>query len=135
MRFRLLLGAWCLFAGFLLFASLYCILCYIPFTYQQFLKADVIPALGIFARLHPVIYLVVLLLAAPAIGFRNSWLSCGFWMVHAPAAAVLLVHPVLKNLESSIASLVWGLVHLATLAWISALSIERHYPEVRWQPE
>src|SRR5258708_14307109 len=48
------------FAGFFLVTSLYCLLAFIPFTYQQMVKAHLLPALSQFAELHPALHVVIL---------------------------------------------------------------------------
>ena len=37
-----------LFAVFFILSSLYCVLAYVPFTAQQVVKGDLIPALNVF---------------------------------------------------------------------------------------
>src|SRR5258706_2778722 len=103
-----------LYAVFFLLTSLYCLLAFIPFTYQQVVKARLIPALSQFAQLHPAVnsamLAVVLLLlcfdrpASARLPRAARRLRLGLMILLAAQSAFLLFKPVLATLENSNAS-------------------------------
>ncbi|MBS1833374.1 MAG: sulfatase-like hydrolase/transferase [Acidobacteria bacterium] len=123
-----------MFAAFFLFSSLYCLMAYVPFTYTQLLKSELIPALNLFARLHPALYWVVLLFGASAAGFARSRASAWFCGAHIVAGLLLFRWPVLQNLQNNTASLYWGFAMLIPVLWLAALDWQRYFGEVRWKP-
>jgi hypothetical protein len=124
-----------LFVGFCLFASLYCLLAYVPFTSQQFIKSEVFPALNITARLHPYLYWFILALAAPGIGVRWSRSSLSFWAAHLAAGIFFVVHPVLAHVESNGQGLKWAIALLVPVIWLGVVNWVYAFPRIRWQPK
>lgn len=124
-----------LFVGFCLFASLYCLLAYVPFTSQQFIKSEVFPALNITARLHPYLYWFILALAAPGIGVRLSFSSLGFWIAHLAAGVFFVMHPVLAHVELNGQGLKWAVALLAPVIWLGVANWLYAFPRIRWQPK
>ncbi len=122
-----------LFAIFFLLSSLYCILAYVPFTAQQVVKGDLIPALNVFARHQQYLYWLILLLAAVAVGVHRTRLHIYFWSLHLAAGVFLLVRPVLTNPDSSTRTLVWAFLMLTPLVWLAVLDWGAAYPQVRWK--
>lgn len=122
------------FASFFLFSSLYCLMAYVPFTYTQLLKSELIPVLNHFARLHPALYWMVLLFGAGAAGFARSRGSAWFCGLHIAAGLLLFRWPVLQNLENNTVSLYWGFAMLVPVVWLAALDWQRYFGAVRWKP-
>jgi phosphoglycerol transferase MdoB-like AlkP superfamily enzyme len=114
------------FAGFWLLTAAYCVVAYVPFTYFQVIKSDVVPALNTFARLHPWIHLAVL--AATAATLRSDLRrpasrrkAIAFLASSGVVAVALCVRPLLVSLGNEAASLRWAfaaLVPVFFLAWI-----------------
>ena len=61
-----------LFAFFFMFSSLFCLLAYVPFTYQQVIKGGLIPQLNAYARIEHWVYWVILLMIYPVIGWKKT---------------------------------------------------------------
>jgi len=157
------------FGVFLLLTASYCLLAYLPFTYQQIVVEAPLPWLSMFVRAHPYLYWLVLVLqivtlvpdlrrqaaaqradkpAKPAqrspaqslrglTGVRPSRpeavLALGFVVFSACLGVILVVHPVLAGIRSTIGSLYWGLVFLLPLAWLGALDYLGQRRRLRWQ--
>jgi hypothetical protein len=124
-----------LFAVFFLLSSLYCVLAYVPFTAQQVVKGDLIPALNVFARNQHYLYWLVLLLAAGAIGVNRSRINVRFWIFHLAAGVYLLLRPVLAKPDSSIRTLLWAFAMLSPLVWLAVLDLSASFPLVRWKTD
>lgn len=124
-----------LFALFFLLSSLYCVLAYVPFTAQQVVKGDLIPALNVFARNQHYLYWLVLIAVAPAIGLKPRRLHLRCWMFHLAAGAYLLARPVLAKPDSSIWTLLWAFAMLSPLIWVAVLDLSASFPLVRWKTD
>ncbi|BDC52382.1 hypothetical protein F183_A46970 [Bryobacterales bacterium F-183] len=122
-----------IFAGFFLFSSLYCLIAYVPFTYTQMLKGELIPALNQFGRLHPALYWLVLLFGVGAVGVARTRASAWFCGVHILAGLALSRWPLLENLENNTVSLYWGFVMMVPVVWLAALDWQRYLGGVRWK--
>src|SRR6266404_1658430 len=135
-RALFLLSRLCLCA-FLLVTSAYCLLAYIPFTYQWVIKCTLVKWLPVFVSVHPFLYwavmaLVALTLAPDLRNARTRRLSIGFIAVHAVAGVVLLFHPLLSNLSNDDQSFCWSLISLFPLLWIAAIDFTAHGREREW---
>jgi phosphoglycerol transferase MdoB-like AlkP superfamily enzyme len=120
------------FAFFFLFSSLFCLLAYVPFTYQQVIKGGLIPQLNAYARVEHWAYWVILLVIYPVVGWKRTGSVVWFWSYTGLIGVVQTVHPILPRLENNIASLLWSLAHLVPVLWVAQLGWSRHYPRIRW---
>jgi hypothetical protein len=130
------------FAGFSLVTSLFCLLAFIPFTYQQVVKARLIPALSQFAELHPafnggMLALVLLLLcfdrpATAKLPRLGRILRLFFLILLAAQTVFLLFKPVLSRLENSNASYVYSLLAFLPMVGIAVLDWVELFPAVSW---
>src|SRR6185503_11057163 len=116
--------------GFLLFfvaTSAYCLLTYVPFTWEQLVKPEVFRPLAVFAHLHAWLYLAVVAAAIATMTGemgRNRILAVLFGLLGA-GAVLLFVHPLLPSLGGTFSGYIWGLVALLpVVAW----------PLVVWKP-
>src|SRR5579864_4933302 len=95
------------FILFFLLSSLYCLLAYIPFTYQQVHKGRLIPALNQFGQWHHLLYWLALALIVPVVGYdsrearRRGFL---FLLAMAAAGLLILVLKPLANMEGGLPS-------------------------------
>ena len=121
-----------LFAFFFLFTSLYCLLAYVPFTFQQVIKGGLIPQLLVFARIEHWLYWLILIVIFLALGWDGTRRLRWFWMVHVAAGIGLVVHPVLPRLKNDASSLMWSLAHLAPVIWLAYIGWRRHFPLIKW---
>lgn len=124
-------------AVFFLLTSLYCLLAWIPFTYQQVVKGGLLPALGVFVTLHPKIYWLVLAIAAGTLGphlrVRKTRLpAMAFLAVHAAAGVWLTRHPLLAGLHNEVRSLYWSLAALLPPVWLAIIDWLTHWGNIRW---
>ena len=113
-------------ASFILLTSGYCLLAYVPFTYQQMVVAAPLPWLSTFVRLHPYIYCSILGIQAltllPDLRLRQTRVvTVGFLVFGVALGVILLIHPVLAGLENDIKSLYWGLAFLTLLPWLATI--------------
>jgi len=81
--------------GFILLSSIYALLAYVPFTYQQVHKGGLLPWLTTFGRLHSKLYWVALAVACATLApdFRRArarWAAVSFAAAHAVAGLLLL---------------------------------------------
>ncbi|HEV8416535.1 MAG TPA: sulfatase-like hydrolase/transferase [Bryobacteraceae bacterium] len=116
--------------GFLLFfiaTSIYCLLTYIPFTWEQLVKPEVFRPLAAFAHFHAWFYLAVVAVAIATMTGemgRNRILAVLFGFLGA-GAIILFVHPLLPSLGGTFSGYTWSLVALLpVVAW----------PLVAWKP-
>ncbi|HYX71046.1 MAG TPA: hypothetical protein VE825_18060, partial [Terriglobales bacterium] len=124
-----------LYAGFFLITSIYCLLAYIPFTYQQVVVGQLLPWLTTFVRLHPYLYWGALAVVVPTLlpdwkRARSSTIA--FFVGMAAAGVALLMHPVLASLENNITSIYWCLASLLPLAAIAIPDWAGRAGAVRW---
>jgi len=122
---------------FVLLTSIYCLLAWIPFTYQQVVKGGLLPALTVFVKWHPQIYWVVFALAAGTLLAdlrrpRTRWLGITFLAVHCATGFWLSAHPLLSGLHNELRSFFWSLITLAPLVWLAAIDWAGHWGGIEW---
>ena len=125
------------FVLFILMTSMYCLLAYIPFTYQQIIGADVVPSVTMFAKFHPYFYWVALaMIGMTMVGGlhrqKTKLLTIGFLAFHAILGAFLLVHPLLKGLQNDSSSFRWSLATLVPLLWVAVIDWLGNGDRVVW---
>ena len=115
----------CSFLVFFVFTSLYCLLAYVPFTYQQFLKPGVLNSLVVFARFHPWFYWLTItgLAATSAEGLRSRSVTGILLAALGAFGIVLLFRPLLRNLENSDASYYWSLLALVPVLCLAIVDL------------
>src|SRR5258708_3604228 len=128
-------------ATFLL-SSLWALLAYVPFTYQQVHKGGLVPALNIFGRAYPSIFWIALF--AVAVMFLVEPLPEGprrrtamklramFWYIHVPFAIFQTLHPVFGTMENGVSSLVWAIAALEPLLYLSFIALWESWSAVQW---
>src|SRR5258708_27242635 len=127
----------CLVAVFFLLTSAYCLLAYIPFTYQQLHVGQLLPWLVTFARIHQYLYwLAVALIAFTLItGLRQkrTRLAAIVFLAMLFAAGIgLLIHPALVAVPPDFRSVLWAMAALAPLLGVAAIDWLGHYSSLRW---
>jgi len=115
-----------LFLAYVLFSAAYCLLAYIPFTYQQVHIGELLPWLARLVRLHSMLFWPVLAAALLTIWSdlkRGSLrpLSRAFAVAGVLVGITLLIHPLLPNLTNDASSLRWCLVVLVPLVWVATI--------------
>lgn len=118
-------------------ASIYCLIAYIPFTYQQVIRGNLLPALTTAVRFHPLLYWVVFCLLAlslyPAARKNHvKSLVLAFLGTHFLLGLGLVIHPVLTNLRNDRSSLVWSCVFLLPLLWIAVIDWRMCFGSMTW---
>jgi hypothetical protein len=116
--------------GFLLFflaTSAYCLLTYVPFTWEELIKPELIRPIAVFAHLHAWIYLLILAVAIATMAGelrRNRNLTVLFGLLGA-GAVILFIEPLLPSAGGTISAYVRSLLALLpVIAW----------PLVAWKP-
>jgi hypothetical protein len=133
-----LIAARLFFLSYVLFTATYCLLAFIPFTYQQVHVGELLPWLTRFVRLHALIYW-------PAF----AAISCTIWPGHRrvlPRRVAhiflglgvlvglgLLIHPLLPNLKNDSSSLVWCLLSLVPLLYVAVIDWLYAHNRFSWQ--
>ena len=110
--------------AFFLATSLYCLLTYNPFAYQQFIRPHLIAALTGFTVWHGLLYWIVLLMTALTL-FSGPRRHAGHvWTYLGSSAAVglwLVADQVLPQAENSSRSLYLALAALIPPIWLAAI--------------
>lgn len=124
-------------AGFFLLSSLYALLAYIPFTYQQVHKGGLLPLLNTFGRTHTQLYWAALAIACTTLApdFRRQktrWLAILFAAAHTAAGMLLIAFPVMSRMRNDVSSLVWAAVSLVPLLWIATIDVAGNWSAIRW---
>ncbi len=114
------------FAVIIFLTSLYCLLSYIPFTYHWLIKGELLVWLGVFAKYHPYIYFASFLMVATTLikevqRKRTRILTSCFLVFYTICGVLLVFRPLLLNIENNQRSLVWGLVTITPLIWLSTI--------------
>ena len=133
-----------LFAAFSVLTSFYCLLAYLPFTYQQVHKGELFGWLTVFVRLHPWLNLlgtalIVITLIEQQRAHRQPWddtaklLTNAFLFYQILTALSFLVYPLLSRLQNDSRSLVWSMISLLPLAAIAAIDLAANVKRVNWQ--
>jgi hypothetical protein len=125
-----------------LLSSLWALLAYVPFTYQQVHKGGLVPALNAFGRAQPVIFWIALL--AVAVIFCLEPLPRGprqrramrvramFWYIHVPLAVFFTAHPIFGVMENGTSSYVWALAMFEPILFLTFVAIWEHWPAIQW---
>jgi hypothetical protein len=133
----LFLGARLMFVIFFLMTSSYCLLAYVPFTYQWVINCTLVKWLPVFVTLHPYLYCVVVALVGLTLipDLRDSGtrrLAIGFIGCHVIAGASLLVHPLLSSLANNDRSYYWSLISLIPLLWLALIDHTATNRDRKW---
>jgi hypothetical protein len=116
-------------AVFFFATSAYCLLAYIPFAYQVFLKPEVLWWMPDFLALHVPVYWLTFLLTALTLkpflsrtGSRTIARQLALWYVLFGAAIglVLIVKPVMGSVDNTPRSLAISLIALTPVIWLAA---------------
>ena len=122
-----------LYVAFFLLTSIYGLLAFVPFTFQQVIKGELFPPLNQFGRLQPFLFWFVLLIIAPAVGLARTRASTLFVSVHILFGLYLFRYPVLIHLENNGASMGWGIAFLVPIVWLTALDWMEVFPRLKWR--
>ena len=132
-----------LFSFFFLLSSLYCLLGYIPFTYQQVIKGRLLPPLNTFAEWHSVLNVAELALAVLLLCFdrkKSTQLPRTARRMRLALLLLLFVEtgflcwrPVLANIDNGAASYVWSLLAFIPLLWLGILDWCELLSTVSWR--
>jgi hypothetical protein len=112
-------------AVFCLVTSLYCLLTYSPFAYQQFIRPHLVQGLVPLVVWHHIIYVVVF--GATALSMveelrsgRGRVVGCSYLAASAAIGALLLARPVLPQVENNGRGLVLAFIALLPPIWLAA---------------
>jgi hypothetical protein len=135
LQFVLLRGV---FTVFILLTAVYCVLTYIPFTYEQIHVAGLLPWLTTFVKIHNYLFWVSLgaLVATLIPDLRRRETKILGYALLAVSVAVgvwLLWHPLLAGLHNDVRSFRWAIAFLLPLAWLAVIDWLGAGRELRWQ--
>ena len=126
-------------AALLLLTSIYCLIAYVPFTYEQVIKFRLISWVTTFAAIQSWLY--ALAVGGLVLTMRDTlsrpgvrWPARLFAAAQIALALFLLVHPVLPALENDRASLVWSIVFLVQLTCVGLLDVAACRGRLRFAP-
>ena len=127
-------------AALLLLSSIYCLIAYVPFTYEQVIKFRLISWVTTFASIQSWLYAVAVG-ALVSTTMRDSlsrpgvrWPARIFAGAQVALALFMLVHPVLPVLENDAASLGWSIVFLVQLTGVGLLDVAASGGRLRFAP-
>jgi len=127
-----------IFATFCFITSLYCLVAFIPFTYQQVIEFQVVSWTGVFARYHPWLYWVAFGCAAWTLrdDYRPGTRGLVAAVIAAGAAAgiALVASPVLVHLGNDPSSLAWAAVWLLPLFAVALVDLAGAGRRLEWAP-
>jgi len=126
-----------LFLAYVLFTASYCLLAYVPFTYQQIHLGELLPWLTRLVRLHAFLYWPALAAALLTIlpdleGGPSRHLARLFAGIGVLAGVALLIHPLLTRLANDRSSLMWCLLSLIPLLWLAAIDWVHGHSVLAW---
>lgn len=144
-RWLVFLAGRAAFTGFFLFSSLWALLAYVPFTYQQVHKGGLIPALNEFSRIHSWLHLAAVLVGIATLGFdRPPGFSINplgrrlrrIWVLLLVLQSIVLVFvPVMARLENDIRSYLFGMAALVPVLLLAVIDWCELIPVVEWARE
>jgi hypothetical protein len=111
-------------AVFFLCTAIYCLLTYSPFAYRQFIKAHLVEGLAEFVVWHHLGFWLVLAITALTM-MRERWsnrtrmIGVSYLALSAAAGVVLLIRPVLPQVENNERGLILAFVALVPPAWLA----------------
>lgn len=125
------------FCAFILLTSAYCLLAYIPFTFQWVISFNLVRWLPAFVKFHPYFYWLVFGMTActlvPDVRREETRrLAAGFLLLHAAAGVGLSLHPPLSELQNDGISFIWSVVWLFPLLWLGAIDYTAKAAQIRW---
>ena len=135
---------WCLggrlvFGLFFLMTSTYCLLAYIPFTYQWVIKCTLVTWLPVFADFHRFLYwgvcgALMLTLVPEMRRSETRKLTVGFVICLTVGGLLVLVWPLLPQLKNDERSFYWSLISLFPLVWLAGIDHLACYDR-RWRED
>ncbi|HVG22209.1 MAG TPA: sulfatase-like hydrolase/transferase [Blastocatellia bacterium] len=136
----LFLAARLSFGLFFALTSSYCLLAYIPFTYQWVIKCTLVAWLPVFVKFHTVLYWAAWAVVMPTLRAdfsraKTRRLTLGFIIFHAVVGVMLSIHPLLPSLGNDDASFSWSLISLFPLVWLAAIDHEGRGVEFAPSPQ
>jgi hypothetical protein len=125
-------------AAFYVVSAIYCLLAYIPFTYQQVHVGGLLPWLTAFVRIHPYLNVAALALLVPTVwaelrDTRAKIPTIGLLAASAAGMVALFIHPVLANLTNDASSLGWCVVMLLPLVWVGVCDWLANGAGLQWR--
>ena len=116
---------------FFLVTSLYCLLTYSSFAYQQFIRPHLVSWLTGFVTWHHLAFWLMLILTAwtllPELGRgRGRWIARGYLAVWSAIGILLIVKPVLPQVENNGRGLVLALAALVPPIWLAIFDHVRY---------
>ena len=118
-------------------ASLYCLIAFVPFTYQQVIQGNLLPDLTAVIRFYGLLHWLALAVLGwsmyPDLLQRRTRITAATFLgADALFGLFLLLHPVLPGLQSDRSSLVWSCIFLLPLLWVGLIDWWAAFNAVDW---
>jgi hypothetical protein len=113
-----------IWGAYWLLTALYCLLCFLPYTYYALIKAPVYDWMPWFVHHHAALFWVAFAAVAVASWYRKPgrrhWIALA---LNAGVGIYITLFPVLPKLGNGGAALVWGLIALAQVVLVSSAEL------------
>lgn len=126
-----------MFCLVILLSSLFSLMAYIPFTYEQVHKGGAIEAWLVFARFQPYVHVLILILLAYTLRDELSnpqtrILTWGFLLLEGCFGVLCLFYPVLQHLQNNRSSFVFAVILLIPLFALFAIDWSGRAETLNW---
>jgi Sulfatase len=113
-----------LWGAYWLLTALYCLLCFLPYTYYALIKAPVYDWMPWFVHHHGAIFWVAFAAVAVALwpGRRERW-YLGVLAAQAAVGVYIALFPFMPSLGNNLAAFVWGLIALTQVLLLTAAEL------------
>ncbi len=126
-----------LLAAVSMLASLYCLIAFVPFTYQQVIEGNLLPELAAVIRFYWLLHWLALGVMAwslyPDLLQRRTRITASAFLgADALFGVFLLLHPVLSGLRNDRSSLWWSCCFLLPPLWVGVIDWWAAFNAVDW---
>lgn len=127
-----------LFVAFWVLTSLYCLFCFIPFTYIQVIQGNLVSFIEPFGRYHhwlfwPAVGAAAATLVGEERRLAGRILTAGFLAAMGLAGLALLARPVLPALSNDLWAFVWSQAALVPIVWVALIDFTSIPETVDWE--
>lgn len=124
-----------IFGAFVVMTSFYCLLAFIPFTYQWMIRSPLVGWVTLFAKFHPYLYWISLAILSTTLIWEirsRQIIAVVFLLFHCGLGVLLSLSPLLVRLSNDDNSAAYSLVALTPLLWIAVIDYAALHRQVNW---
>ncbi|MEW5980752.1 MAG: sulfatase-like hydrolase/transferase [Acidobacteriota bacterium] len=127
-----------IFGGIFALSSVYCLLAYVPFTYQQVIVNELIGWVSAFPLLHHWLYWIALVCGAWTVvddirPGRLRWLILGFMAIWSAIGVWVVLARPMMSLRNDWSALIWAALWLAPPCWLALVDLAARVPRLDWR--